>query len=88
MEPGLQLPRPRRWKKRRVLGLLLLLLLASLLLVGLVLYYGGEVGDALVPTRRQPRLTHFLSQIQSLRISLDEQSGQLSEMRNLLEILR
>ena len=87
MDPSLQLPRPRRWKQR-VLGILLLLLLTSLLLAGLVLYYGGEVGDFRVPTGRQPRLTQFLSQIQSLQTSLDEQSGQLSEMRNLLEILR
>ena len=59
-------------------------------MAGLVLYYGGEVGDLsfFLPDVSQPRLTHFFSQIQSLRASLDEQSGELSEMRNLLGILR
>ena len=44
MDPELQRPRPRRWKAR-VVGLLLLLLLVCVCTAGLVLYYGGEVGD-------------------------------------------
>ena len=54
----------------------------------------GRVGSLLrrrggrILTKCQPGLTHFSSQIQSLRTSLDEQSGELSEIRNLLEILR